>query len=184
LSIPDAIEKGTTPGQVSTFNKLTSSSASALDIGQPLSIRILGCTLKPPKGARGPHVTKPSIARKEGKKARTCRPAKGDQAERVFERPSFREAQGSPPKEGQVTGRPFFWFVFFGRAKKMNEKYFVLDRQIIHTSSKEINYRSIRRMDPTETDPPILSSKISWEPSRGQPLTLDYRYPSVLQDVP
>jgi hypothetical protein len=30
----------------------------------------------------------------------------------------FREAQGSP--EGQVIGGPFFWFVFFGQAKKMN----------------------------------------------------------------
>jgi hypothetical protein len=32
----------------------------------------------------------------------------------------LRDAPGSP--KDQVTGRPFFWFVFFGRAKKMNKK--------------------------------------------------------------
>jgi hypothetical protein len=34
----------------------------------------------------------------------------------------FREAQGSPPKADQVTGRAFFWFVSLGRAKKMNKQ--------------------------------------------------------------
>jgi hypothetical protein len=32
----------------------------------------------------------------------------------------LRAAQGSPPKAGQVIGCFFFWFVFFGQAKKMN----------------------------------------------------------------
>jgi hypothetical protein len=46
-----------------------------------------------------------------------------------LERRSFREAQNRP--EDRVTGRPFFWFVFFGRVKccfqgpsrKMNKEY-------------------------------------------------------------
>jgi hypothetical protein len=43
---------------------------------------------------------------------------------RLFERSEFLKfrqvqgAQGSPTKEGQGTGRPFFWFVFFGRQRK------------------------------------------------------------------
>ena len=44
----------------------------------------------------------------------------------LFERSEFSNsrqicaAQGSPPKAGQVNGCPFFWFVFFGKTKKMN----------------------------------------------------------------
>ena len=33
---------------------------------------------------------------------------------------SLRAAQGSPTQSDQVTGCTFFWFVFFGQAKKMN----------------------------------------------------------------
>ena len=32
----------------------------------------------------------------------------------------LRGTQGIPPTAGQVTGGLFFWFVFFGQAKKMN----------------------------------------------------------------
>jgi hypothetical protein len=33
---------------------------------------------------------------------------------------AFRGAQGSSVTRNQVNGCPFFWFVFFGQAKKMN----------------------------------------------------------------
>jgi len=44
----------------------------------------------------------------------------------LFERSEFlnsrqiQAAQGSPALRDRVNGCPFFWFVFFGQAKKMN----------------------------------------------------------------
>jgi hypothetical protein len=61
--------------------------------------------------------------RKEGERARSCRPEGTTKRSVLSSTPSFREVQGNLPKGNQVTlGRHFFWFVFFG-AYKENEEH-------------------------------------------------------------
>jgi len=74
----------------------------------------------------------------------------------------IREAQGSP--KGQGTRRPFFWFVFFGRAKKMNNRF---------------NSRRIGRT--FQIPPPEVEGFLTTQKKPGQRITS--LYPETNQEV-
>jgi hypothetical protein len=64
------------------------------------------------------HFKQPGSAEKDGiARGLSEHPVKGGEFRSA--RP-FRAAQGSLTQSNQVIGGPFFWFVFFGQAKKMN----------------------------------------------------------------
>jgi hypothetical protein len=86
--------------------------------------------MKPPKGGQGPHVTQPSIGERKGKSARTCGTVLCATKRSEFSStPSFREAQGSPPKADPVTGAPFLLVRFLWASKENEQKIINEDRK-------------------------------------------------------
>jgi hypothetical protein len=78
--------------------------------------------------------------RRRGKKGEIVSTRRDDHAEHVIEPPSPSRSEALSSFAGPSGGRRFFWFVFFGRAKKMNENNELnnLRRMYFHYTGNEL----------------------------------------------